>query len=232
LDVFVIPVGPDRYELYCEQPFTAEPVTASVDDSLTGRIKRRFEDLLRRVEQWEPPTSGDSSRNVITRVQDKAMAWAAERVVEQRLLWNLRRETAVTASHPDDLSAETARSIIDRALKQDEERHSYWVWVDGVLFVVTFVALGPLFLLIPGIANLPAIYFGFRTVGHWYSRGGAKHGLGAVTWIAQPCPALTELRQIATLPSGVGERRLDEIAVSLGLHNLGSFYDRVSKASL
>jgi hypothetical protein len=104
--------------------------------------------------------------------------------------------------------------------------------VDGVLFVVTFVGLGPLFLLIPGIANLPAIYFGFRTAGHWYSRGGAKHGLRAVTWITQPCAPLTELRQIATLPPGVGERRLDEIAVSLGLHNLGSFYDRVSRASL
>ena len=232
MDVFVIPVGPDRYELYCEQPFTAEPSTTSVDASVTGRIKRRFEDLLRRAEQWEPPAASDSSRGVLTRLHDKAMAWVAERVVEQRLLWNLRRETTVVALHPHDLSTDQARTIVHRALEQDAERHYYWVWVDGILFVVTFVGLGPLFLLIPGVANLPALYFGFRTAGHWYSRGGAKHGLRAVTWSTQPSPSLTELRQIAGLHSAARERRVDEIAASLGLQNLASFYDRVSKASL
>ena len=230
MDVFVIPVGPDRYELYCEQPFTAEPATASVDESMTGRIKRRFEDLLRRAEQWESPAV--DSRGLMGRLHDKAMAWVAERVVEQRLLWNLRRETIVGAIHPDDLSPAQARNIVYRALEQDAERHQYWVWVDGILFVVTFVGLGPLFLLIPGVANLPALYFGFRTAGHWYSRGGAKHGLQTVTWTTLSSPSLTELRQIATLPSSIREGRVDEIAVSLGLQNLGSFYDRVSKASL
>lgn len=230
MDVFVIPVGPDRYELYCEQPFTAEPATTS-DDSMTGRIKRRFEDLLRRAEQWEPPAV-DTPRGFMTRLQDRAMAWVAERVVEQRLLWNLRRETTVSAIHPDDLSPDQARNIVYQALKQDAERHQYWVWVDGILFVVTFVGLGPLFLLIPGVANIPALYFGFRTAGHWYSRGGAKHGLQTVTWLTLSSQSLTELRHIATLPSNLRERPVDEIAVSLGLQNLGSFYDRVSKASL
>src|SRR6187399_1928868 len=131
MDVFVIPVGPDRYELYCEQPFTAEPSAASVDDSVVGRIKRRFEDLLRRAEQWEPP-SGSSSRGFMTRFHDKAMGWVAERVVEQRLLWNLRRETTVTAVHPDDVSSDEARAIVYRLLQQDAARHAYWVWVDGL----------------------------------------------------------------------------------------------------
>lgn len=231
MDVFVIPVGPGRYELYCEQPFTAEPSAASAEDGFVGRIKRRFEDLLHRAEQWEPASAG-SARGFMARFHDKAMGWVAERVVEQRLLWNLRRETTVTAVHPDDLSSDEARAIVHRALQQDAERHAYWVWVDGVLFVVTFVALGPLFLLIPGIANLPAVYFGFRTVGHWYSRGGARHGLKAVNWTCCPSALLTELREVMALPANVRDVRVEDIAARLRLQNLGAFYDRVIKASL
>jgi hypothetical protein len=231
LDVFVIPVGPGGYELYCEQPFTAEPSAVSVNPGVVGRIKHRFEELLRRAEQWEPPLA-DSSRGLMARLHDKAMGWVAERVVEQRLLWNLRRETTVTAVHPDDLSTDEARAIVFRALQQDAERHAYWVWVDGVLFAVTFVALGPLFLLIPGVANLPAVYFGFRTVGHWYSRGGARHGLGAVTWTERPSSLLTELREAESAPPDVRDAQVEAIAARLQLQNLGAFYDRVRKASL
>jgi len=235
MEVFVVPVGPDRYELYCEQPFTAEPSAepsaAAVDGGFVGRIKRRFADLLRRAEQWEPP-SGNSSHGLIARFQDKAMGWVAERVVEQRLLWNLRREAAVTAVHPDDLSSDEAKAIVCRALQQDAARHTHWVWVDGVLFIVTFVALGPIFLLIPGVANLPAVYFGFRAVGHWYSRGGAQHGLRAITWTESPSPLLTELRGVSAVPLEVRDRRVEDIAARLHLQNLDSFYDRVRKASL
>jgi hypothetical protein len=232
MDVFVIPVGPGRYELYCEQPFTAEPAAASATaETVIGRIKRRFEDLLRRAEQWEPP-SGSSARGFMTRVHDTVMGWVAERVVEQRLLWNLRRESTVTAVHPDDLSSDEARAIVYRALEQDANRHGYWVWVDGLLFVVTFVALGPLFLLIPGVANLPALYFGFRTVGHWYSRGGARHGLRAITWTGCPSSLLTELRELPTQSRDAQDLRVEGIAARLHLRSLGAFYDRVSKASL
>jgi len=231
MDVFLIPVGPGQYELYCEQPFAAEPSIRSGDDGVVGRIRRRFEDLLRRAEQWEPPSVG-TSRGLIARLQDRAMGWVAERVVEQRLLWNLRRETTVTAVHPDDLPFEQARAIVSRALQQDAERHAYWVWVDGVLFAVTFVALGPLFLLIPGVANLPALYFGFRTVAHWYSRGGARHGLRSVTWTGRSSPLLTDLREMVADAPGVWETRVEDIATRLHLQNLGAFYDRVRKASL
>jgi hypothetical protein len=160
------------------------------------------------------------------------MAWVAERVAEQRLLWNLRRETAVTAMHADDLATDQVIAIIRRSLQKDLERHQYWVWVDGVLFLVTFVALGPLFLLIPGVANLPALFFGFRTVGHWYSRGGALHGLRRIQWNPQSCPPLTELREARTLAPAARERRVADIATRLHLHRFASFYDRVSKAPL
>jgi hypothetical protein len=232
MDVFVIPVGPERYELYCEQPFAADPPPDAAAPSLYGRLRRRIDDLLRRAERWEPPESDGVRRGLVTRFHDRTMAWVAERVAEQRLLWNLRRETAVVANHPDDLTPDQAHTLVMRILQTDLERHHYWVWVDGVLFLVTFIGLGPLFLLIPGIANLPALFFGFRTVGHWYSRGGARHGLRAVTWNCRPCPLLTSLRGVPSLPPDHREARVRDVSMELGLTGLASFYERVSKPSL
>jgi len=231
MDVFVIPVGPDRYELYCDQPFARER-TATPVRGIIGRLRQRIEDWLRTAEEWDPSSSPGSTGGRLARLHDRVMAWVAERVTEQRLLWNLRRETAVTAAHPDYLSADQAIATIRDALRKDLERHQYWVWVDGVLFVVTFVALGPLFLLIPGVANLPALYFGFRTVGHWYSRRGARHGLEWVQWVPQPSPVLSELRDVVRLTPEVRERRIEDIAARLHLERFASFYDRISKGCL
>jgi hypothetical protein len=230
MDVFVIPAGPDGYELYCEQPFSrGNPSTPA--SGIVGRLRQRIEDWLRRAEQWDESTASASGSR-LGRLHDRVMAWVAERVAEQRLLWNLRRETAVNAMHPDDLSEAQVDGIIKRALQKDLERHQYWVWVDGVLFLVTFIALGPLFLLIPGVANLPALYFGFRMVGHWYSRGGALHGMRRVQWHPHPSADLTLLRDANRLPLDGRERHVREIASRLQLPNLVSFYDRISKAPL
>ena len=231
MDVFVIPIGPDRYELYCEQPF-ARDNPSDTPTGIIGRARRRIEDWLRQAEQWDASSSAGTTAGRLARLHDRVMAWVAERVAEQRLLWNLRRETTVTAAHPDDLTSDQAQTIIRRTLQHDLDRHQYWVWVDGVLFLVTFIALGPLFLLIPGIANLPALYFGFRTVGHWYSRGGARHGLSGVHWVAQPSAPLTQLRDVPLLPAAAREARVEDIAARLNLHGFAPFYDRISKASL
>ena len=231
MDVFVIPIGPDRYELYCEQPFARDDASPP-PSGVMGRTRRRIEDWLRKAEQWDGSSSAGAAAGRVARFHDQVMAWVAERVAEQRLLWNLRRETVVTAAYPDDLTPEQVQTIIRRSLQQDLDRHQYWVWVDGVLFLVTFVALGPLFLLIPGIANLPALYFGFRTVGHWYSRGGARHGLNRVRWVPQPSAVLTELRQVPLLPAALRDARVEDIAARLRLHRFAPFYERICKASL
>lgn len=230
MDVFLIPFEPGRYELYCEQRLARDaPVTRPT--GLVGRVRQRIDDLLRKAEQWES-NDGDRPHGFFARLNDRAMAWVAERVNEQRLLWNLRRETAVTAVHPDDLTFEEAHAIVRRALQQDFDRHQYWVWVDGFLFALTFVALGPLFLLIPGIANLPALYFGFRAISHWYSRHGAQHGLRQVCWTGRVAAPLTELRQLPLLPSTARSRQLHDVAARLRLANLPSFYERVCGGSL
>ena len=158
MDVFVVPIGGDRYELYCEQQSEAVAEPEPPSNGLFGRLKQRFATMLREAEERRhdpadaPPASGR-----IARLQERVVAWMAERIAEQRLLWHLRSEVAAVAVHPADMSSEQAVSLVHHILRTDHERHRRWVVIDGILFVLTFVLLGPLFLLIPGIANLPAL---------------------------------------------------------------------------
>jgi len=229
MDVFVIPVGPDRYELYCEQPVAGDEPIETEQRGLIARLRKRFRGLLRAAEErGRKADVAPEPMGWIGRLQDRGMAWVAERIAEQRLLWNLRGETAATAAHPDDMTFAQVETLIQRTLQQDYERHRRWMVIDGVLFLVTFIALGPLFILIPGVANLPALYFGFRTVGHFLSMRGASHGLKGVAWSGRPCPPLTELRPLATLDPDERDGALHDIAMRLRLEQLPKFFDRVA----
>jgi hypothetical protein len=101
-----------------------------------------------------------------------------------------------------------------------------WLIFDGFMFLVTGVLLGPLFLLVPGIANLPAAYFGFMMVGHFLALRGARQGLSKVTWHAAPSDPLRELRRAITLDPTQRERRVLDIALQLRLERLPMFFER------
>ena len=153
------------------------------------------------------------------------MAWVAERVAEQRLLWNLRRETAVVAFHPQDLSFEQAHTLIRRMLKRDWERHRWWLVLDSLLLIGS-IALIPL----PG-PNIVGYYFAFRVMGHFLSIRGASQGLRAVTWTGQPCEPLTNLRYAMSLEGEERNRRVHEVATQLRLEHLSTFFERVAVRS-
>ena len=153
------------------------------------------------------------------------MAWVAERIAEQRLLWNLRRETAVVAFHPQDLTFEQTQTLIRRMLQRDWERHRLWLAVDAVLLLGS-VAL----ILLPG-PNIIGYYFAFRVVGHWLSIRGAVQGLRAVTWTGRPCEPLTKLREAATLKGEARNRHVHAIAEQLRLQHLSTFFERVAVRS-
>ena len=228
MDVFVIPVGPDRYELYCEQPVAAdEPIDPH--PGLFGRLRARFRRLVRDAEQRRHADMPESTaKGWVARQQDRVMAWVVERIAEQRLLWNLRGATAVTAAHPTDMTFEQVHTLIRTTLQRDFERRRRWMFIDGLWFVVTFVVLFPL-VLIPGVANLPALYFGFRAVGHFLSMHGARQGLRRVTWSGRPCPPLDEIRGLAALDWRARHARLHDIAARLRLEHLPTFFDRVNR---
>jgi hypothetical protein len=100
--------------------------------------------------------------------------------------------------------------------------------IDGILFAFTGIVLGPLFLLVPGVANIPAAYFGFRFFGHWLSMRGAAQGLHHVTWTGRPCPPLSELRDVVMLEAPARSARVHDIAARLRLQHLSTFFDRVT----
>jgi hypothetical protein len=230
MDVFVIPVGADRYELYSEQPAAGDEPIEPETTGWIGRLRRRFTGLIRAAEerQRNGARPDEAPKSWVARMQDRAMAWVAERIAEQRLLWNLRFETTATAAHPADMTFDQVHALIRSTLQRDHDRHYRWMFIDGLLFLVTFVALGPLFILIPGIANLPALYFGFRTVGHFLSMRGSAHGLRRVTWSGRSCPPLGELRELAALDPHVREARLLDVATRLRLESLPKFFERVA----
>jgi len=222
MDVFVIPVGADRYELYCEASVEAPQVDPSAT-GMFGRLRYRFAMMVHQAEERQrsgaPPTPNASWW---TRLQEFIMAWVAERIAEQRLLWNLRRESSVVAAYPEDLSLDQALTLIRRTLQRDYERHRLWLVVDSILLI-----LSGLLAILPG-PNIIAYYFAFRVVGHWLSMRGASQGLQRIEWTGRPCEPLAELREVAALEGEARNRRVHEIAARLRLQHLSTFFERVA----
>jgi len=223
MDVFVIPIGLDRYELYCETSVEAPQLDAAASGFI-GRIRHRFAVMLHQAEERQrsgAPSSTEPS-TWVTRVQEYIMSWVAERVAEQRLLWNLRRETAVVAAHPQDLTFEQTHTLIRRMLQSDYRRHRVWLVVDSLLLILSGVLM-PL----PG-PNIVAYYFAFRVVGHWLSMRGAAQGLNRIEWTGRACEPLTDLRAAASLDGEAREKRVHQIAAELRLQHLSTFFERVA----
>jgi hypothetical protein len=153
------------------------------------------------------------------------MAWVAERIAEQRLLWNLRRERAVAAFHPQDLTFEQTLTLIHRMLQRDYERHRVWLVVDTLLLTGSIALI-----LLPG-PNIIGYYFAFRVMGHWLSIRGALQGLRGVTWTGRPCEPLTKLREAALLNGDARSRRVREIEQQLRLQHLSKFFERIAVRS-
>ena len=226
MDVFVIPIGPDRYELYCEAAVEEPPQPAPNSSGIIGRIRYQFAVMLHQAEERRRGGSYStrpSSR--LGRLQEWIMAWVAERIAEQRLLWNLRREIEVTAYYPRDLTFDQAHTLIRRTLHRDWERHRLWLVVDSLLLLGSIALI-----LLPG-PNLIGYYFAFRVMGHLLSIRGAVQGLKAVKWAGEPCEPLTRLRDAVSLNGEARARHVDAIAEQLRLQHLSTFFERVAVRS-
>ena len=220
----MVPIGPDRYELYCEVSIDAELNAEPPPTGLIGRLRHRFGVMLRAAEERqhrhdEPEPGGKSW---LGRLQDRVMAWVAERIAEQRLLWNLRGKTEALAVHPDDITFDQAQTLVHRMLQRDYDRHKVWLVVDTLGLIGS-----ALLVLIPG-PNVLGYYFAFRVVGHWLSMRGASQGLHRVAWTGRSCPPLTDLRRLATMPPGEREGQVHAIAARLRLQRFSTFFERVA----
>lgn len=225
MDVFVIPIARDRYELYCEMGSELEGAEPGPPPTgMIGKLRHRFTVMLRAAEdrQRQGGHASSQAEGWLGRMQERIIAWVAERIVEQRLLWNLRRQTAVQAAHPSDMSFDQVMTLIRRMLQRDFERHRRWLVIDTLGLMASAVVMP-----VPG-PNILAYYFAFRVVGHWLSMRGASQGLHRIVWTGRPCPPLSELRDAATLEPTVRDARIHDVAARLRLQHLPTFFERVA----
>lgn len=225
MDVFVIPVAADRYELYYEhRTEEAEPEDEPASSGYIARLQRRFGDLLRAAEdhQHHRDDQAEAARSWTGRVQDRMMSWIAKRIAEQRLLWNLRKQERVVAVHPSDTTFDIVLPHIQNALQRDFERHRLWLVIDAIGLVVSGLVA-----IVPG-PNLLAYYFLFRVGGHWLSMRGATQGRRHIQWEGRTCEALADLRASLQMPRRERHTRVHQIASLLHLRNLPTFFERVT----
>jgi hypothetical protein len=228
MDVFLVPVGPDRDELYCE--VEDAPIEHGMGETPHGGLFSRgmqyFRQVLAAAEQErrarEAGTPPLFEESWMRRLRARAMRWVAEVIAEQRLLWHLRRQVEATLIHPDDLGESAAMAIVRRDFRRDEKKHRFWFIIDTIGLVVSAV-LAP----IPG-PNLIAYYFAFRMVGHFLSMRGARQGLSGIRWRLVASPWLTQLRRAATLDPASRTRCVLDVAAQLHLNHLASFYKRTA----
>ena len=170
------------------------------------------------------PAPDAEPRSWIRRLEGRMRRWVAERVAEQRLLWFLRSERAVTAHHPDDMHADDAERWVRSELRRDGLRHLAWMFVDGGIYLAS-LPLTP----IPG-PNLLSLYFSFRAIGHFLSWLGARHGLRHVAWTYNASGSLAELRRLPGMKPADQAALAREIGSRLNLRHLDRFLARMALA--
>jgi Mitochondrial K+-H+ exchange-related len=222
MDVYLVPVGRDAHELYCEVPDEPEEPDEAVAVGFFGRMKQRFTAMLAEAERERRQGHERQPHGLFGRVKARTLRYVAESIAEQRLLWHLRRQTEACLFFPDDLPEQHAMTLFKRQLRRDFDKHRFWLVIDSL----GFVASGLLFL-VPG-PNLVAYYFGFRMVGHFFSLRGARQGLDGVRWTTAGSAPLSELRRAIDLDCDERDRRVHAIAAALQLEHLAKFFERTA----
>ena len=226
MDVFLVPVAPDRYELYCEEPDEPEPPEqeGAPAAGFFRRLMVRFREQLAEAERARHilPEPGDARPSFLIRAKNRTLRWVVESIAEQRLLWQLRGKDAVLLVFPDDVTEAQARQLLMRSLQRDWERHRFWLVVD------TLGGLGSIALiLLPG-PNFIGYYFMFRIVGHYFSLRGARQGMNRVTWTTEASTPLSLLRTLVDQAPDARAERVHAVAASLRLERLASFFQRAA----
>jgi hypothetical protein len=221
MDVYLLPVGPSRYELYCE---VADEAGEAVDPATQGVVRRlvhRFQQMIKEAERARRQGAAAAApAGWAGRVRARALRWVAESIAEQRLLWHLRSQDGARLFHPDDVERHDAEQLLRAQLTRDVEKHRFWLVIDLAGFIVS-----GLLALIPG-PNLVAYYFAFRLVGHYLSMRGARRGLRVVSWSYEASQPLTELRHALALEPSARAFRVRAVADALRLEHLASFFQR------
>ena len=228
MDVYLVPIGREQYELYCEVPDEPEEPRDERSSGFIHRMNVRFKAMLAEAERERRRAHDEpeaKQRGVVARMKARLMRWVAESLAEQRLLWHLRRQAEASLYHPTDVDDRTATTILRRQLGRDFDRHRLWLIIDSLLSIASL-----LLILLPG-PNLVGYYFAFRMVGHFLSMRGARQGLDVVRWTARQSAPLTALRSAIDLDGPEREQHVHDVANALKLEHLARFFERTAVPS-
>lgn len=224
MDVYLVPVGPDRFECYYEAAELEETEEAE-GQGFFARMRARFNEQLRDAERARHQKSIEEPKSFLGRIQKRSMRWIAERVAEQRLLWHLRRVDAATLHTADDLPREQADSIMRGSMKRDADHHRNRL----ILHSLALIAAVPV-ALVPG-PNVIGYLFTFTVVGHYLAWRGAVRSLHQINWAIAPNSALTELRRAFSLDADGRHRLIRDVANRLRMPKMARFVEQMSAST-
>lgn len=218
MNIFLVPVDPSRYELYCEPDDADHPPGA-----VTGKLMRRAREVLAAEQEAHRDREAAPSAEAgwTARMRASLTRGLADWISQHRLLWHMRHMHKGVLIHSADLDAQQALSIARGRLQRQSDHHRFWMVVDGLATAV----FGPLFFFVPG-PNLISWYFAAKMAGHWLAFRGARRGVSGVDWSAQVSPELDEVREALTLPDDRRRPRLRALSRALHLDHLATFVER------
>jgi hypothetical protein len=222
VNVFLIPLGPGRFEPYYERDDGDDATTTEqAPQGFFARMRARFGAMVEDAERAQHSRSHDAPTGTLGRLQRKVMGWVAERVAEQRLLWKLRSVDEAVLHIPDDQDKNASLAIFRGGLQKDGDRHRRLL----ALHSLGLLASAP-FVVVPG-PNIFGYFFTFTVVGHFLAFRGARRGLSAVRWSVQPTPVLTELGRAVCDPVPGRYAVIHDAGERLHLPHLARFVERM-----
>ena len=117
MDVFLVPVGPERYEPYCEVPDEPDTDVAGPPSGFFRRLVHRFKEMIADAErERRMGTPAAPAASWLGRIRARTLRWVAESMAEQKLLWHLRKQACACVHYPDDVQEAEVRA---RVLRED-----------------------------------------------------------------------------------------------------------------
>jgi hypothetical protein len=220
MDVYLVPIGRDRWDCYYEAIDDDEPVETGT--GFFAGLKRRFQQQLKEAEEARHQAAIEEPKTFLGRMHKRSLAWIAERIAEQRLLWHIRRASAATLHVPADLPPADGERIMRDIMKRDADRHRNRL-IPHTLLLVLSAAVA----IVPG-PNVLAYLLTFTVVGHFLSWRGATNALHRVAWTVRPDAALSDLRRAFLLESGERHRVIKEVAHRLHMPKMARFVEQMS----
>lgn len=222
MDVYLVPIGRDRYECYYEAPEADETVEPAQPQGFFARMRHKFHEQLKEAERARHQHAIEEPKTFLGRLHRRSLRWIAERIAEQRLLWHLRTAESATLHASSDLPAEEAESIMRASMKRDADRHRNRL-VPHSLALIASAAVA----FVPG-PNVLGYLFTFTVVGHFLAWRGAVNALQRVAWTIAPNPALTDLRRAFSLEADARHQLIKEVAHRLHMPRMARFVEQMA----